>query len=355
MLSTGILQRVNRQTLTQHWRWLAVSAVSVFTLTIFLLGHDRTGPPPKNYQELLLSTSNANNCSNAIVIAGSSRLARTLQDSERRYEHMLVERDKIIIKSGGYGINAFGPKHVLANLLWDYFIPAFSCPFPMYRVGSIAEGGKWLCGVERVLHHRPNCLVYSLNHRTPSSSYSSFEKDMLERSPGCQIHVFSPNSTTKSRSHWPFGDTSHTESELLKPRVHFNQFALADPNADRYRSLRSVMHTFKHDWIDVVQMDLAGAEFATLLSIIDDYQDEPLPFGQLVLTVNVGVSDDMRKVSQFSEWWTRLECAGLRPYYFEVSMKDVNNRRLEPSIVYWSFMNLRGRHALLDDRLPDYP
>jgi hypothetical protein len=61
-------------------------------------------------------------------------------------------------------------------------------------------------------------------------------------------------------------------------------------------------------------------------------------------------------------------------------MLDVNNRRAEPSIAYvsvwlrefrldlngvffsffffflqWSFMNIRGRHALVDDGLPEYP
>jgi hypothetical protein len=88
--------------------------------------------------------------------------------------------------------------------------------------------------------------------------------------------------------------------------------------------------------------------------MIADYPDEPLPFGQLILTVNIGLSDrkaisptttnissipvntDMRTVGHFNDWFTRLECAGLRPYYFEVSMNDVNNRRLEPSIVYVS-------------------
>jgi hypothetical protein len=44
----------------------------------------------------------------------------------------------------------------------------------------------------------------------------------------------------------------------------------------------------------------------------------------------------MRKVEQFSNWFARLECAGLRPYYFEISMLDANNRRDEPSLVYVS-------------------
>jgi hypothetical protein len=40
------------------------------------------------------------------------------------------------------------------------------------------------------------------------------------------------------------------------------------------------------------QVDLKGSEFATLLAIIADHTHElPLPFGQLILTVNIGASE----------------------------------------------------------------
>jgi hypothetical protein len=238
------------------------------------------------------------------------------------------------------------------DILWDFFVPEFSCPFPMYRVGVLAEGGKWLCGLERVLHNRPNCLVYSLNHQ--AKPYSSFEVDMLERSPGCQIHVFDANATADVQSKWPWGQTN-IDPVLLQSRVHFNQFAIANPTAGDYRSLKSTMSAFGHEWIDVLKIELGGSEFATLLSIIAESGDKPLPFGQLVLTLQTGLTDDMITVGHFSDWWLRLECAGLRPFSFEVSMSDVNNRRKETSLVYWSFMNIRGTHALVDDNLPEYP
>ncbi|KAJ7818681.1 hypothetical protein B0H14DRAFT_2373013, partial [Mycena olivaceomarginata] len=233
-------------------------------------------------------------------------------------------------------------------VLWDFFIPAFTCPFPMDRVG---KRGNWVCGLERVLHHRPNCIVYSLNKDTPS--YSSFEQDILERSSGCEIYAFDANMAP---SKWPWGETDVVATDLLRSRVHFNEFAVSDVTAKHYRSLESVMRGFGHEWIDVLKVDLKGSEFATLLAIIADHTQElPLPFGQLILTVNIGASEDMKTVTQFSDWFTRLECAGLRPYYFEVSMMDANNRRGEPGVAYWSFMNIRGTHALVDDSLPEYP
>ncbi|KAF8151081.1 methyltransferase domain-containing protein [Mycena galopus ATCC 62051] len=352
MQSAGIFQRVNRQALTQHWRWLAVSATVLLACTVYLLGHgDTHEPPPIQYQELL-TTTNISNCAVPIQLGGTSRLAKTLAGNERRYQRMIVAREALIAKTGGMDISAFGPPHRLRDALWDFYVPEFSCPHPMYRVGILADGGKWVCGVERVLYDRPNCLIYSLNQQ--GQSYSSFEVNMLERSSGCQVHVFDGAATTDAPSKWPWGETE-MDTALIKPRVHFNQFALSDPTASKYRSLKSTMRAFNHEWIDILKVELAGSEFATLLSMIAEYGDEPLPFGQLIITVHTGLTDDMKTVGQFNDWWTRLECAGLRPYYFEVSMMDVNNRRNEPSVVYWSFMNIRGTHALVDDALPEYP
>ncbi|KAJ7816176.1 hypothetical protein B0H13DRAFT_2351202 [Mycena leptocephala] len=343
------MQRIDGK-VVDKWRLPALCVTFVFLLSFyfFRLGGWHT---PALYQDLVTATTNTN-CAAPFTLGGSTRLARTLVGNEKRYQYTLVEREKIIEKSGGMQINVFPPKNQLANLLWDFFIPAFSCPFPMSRVGIFAEGGKWVCGLDRVLQHRPNPIIYSLNHETPS--YSSFEQDILERSPGVQIYAFDADATPEAASAWPWGEADVT-TDFLRSRVQFNHFSIADPTAKTYQSLHSVMHGFGHEWIDILKVELKGSEFATLLAIIAEYGDGPLPFGQLLIKVQTGLSDDMRKVEQFSNWFTRLECAGLRPYYFEISMLDANNRRDEPSLVYWSFMNIRGRHVLVDDGLPEYP
>lgn len=45
-------------------------------------------------------------------------------------------------------------------ILGDFFLPAFSCPFPVTRIGTMGDGGKWVCGFERVIHQQ-DCVIYS--------------------------------------------------------------------------------------------------------------------------------------------------------------------------------------------------
>ncbi|KAF7364307.1 Methyltranfer-dom domain-containing protein [Mycena sanguinolenta] len=327
------LQRISAKVRAQPWRWLALPAGLFLVATLYLSFRPGASyeAPKLAYPELLAATT-------------------TLAGNERRYQHTLEERQKLIEKEGGSQIDVFPPPHGRYYVLWDFFIPGFSCPHPTYRIGLLADGGKWVCGFGRVLQSRPNCIVYSLNSATPS--YSSFELGILQKSSACEIYAFDDNTAP---SKWPWGETDVGDTDFLAARIHFNEFAISNPTAKKNRSLRDVMRGFSHDWIDILKMDLHGSEFATLLAIIAENGDEPLPFGQLLLTVNVPHADDMTTVAHFQDWFTRLECAGLRPFYFEVSMMDVNNRRGEPGVVYWSFMNIRGTHALVDDSWPELP
>jgi hypothetical protein len=44
--------------------------------------------------------------------------------------------------------------------LWDFFLPAFQCPFRVSRIGRLGDGGKWVCGVEE-LAKQDACVIYS--------------------------------------------------------------------------------------------------------------------------------------------------------------------------------------------------
>ncbi|KAF7367162.1 Methyltranfer-dom domain-containing protein [Mycena sanguinolenta] len=365
------------QRLSQHPRYLALLG-TLFLGTVYFLYQAHSAAPKMQYTDLLAATkdlsSSSNTCGANILPGAETHLALTLQGSERRYQRMIGIREKFLVETGVIPNTAFSDWR---SIPWDFFIPEFTCPHPMYRVGTVAEGGKWVCGLERVLHSNPNCIVYSLNNN--SASYSSFEVNMLEKSPACQVHAFDLNAAPRTASSWPWGDAAdNIDTTLLGSRVHFNRFALANPTVPNHHSLKSVMGTLGHEWIDILkvcisfrflssyhverisrfarrQIELNGSEFATLLSIIAEYGNKPLPFGQLVVTIQALQSEDMTTMGQFHQWWQRLECAGLRPVYFELGMMDINNRRQDPGVSYWTFINVRGTHALIDDTLPEYP
>lgn len=42
----------------------------------------------------------------------------------------------------------------------DFFTAAFQCPHRVGRVGTLGDGGKWVCGLDRVARQR-KCVIYS--------------------------------------------------------------------------------------------------------------------------------------------------------------------------------------------------
>lgn len=52
------------------------------------------------------------------------------------------------------------PSHGEFYTLWDYFIPSFQCPHRVERIGMRGDGGKWVCGMDRVAEQQ-ECVIYS--------------------------------------------------------------------------------------------------------------------------------------------------------------------------------------------------
>jgi hypothetical protein len=42
----------------------------------------------------------------------------------------------------------------------DFFIPSFQCPHRLERIGVLDDGGKWVCGLDRVAK-QDKCVIYS--------------------------------------------------------------------------------------------------------------------------------------------------------------------------------------------------
>ncbi|KAJ7875068.1 methyltransferase domain-containing protein [Mycena leptocephala] len=280
--------------------------------------------------------------------AGSpSRLNLTLAGNELRYQAVVRERKAAIAKIGGPNALAIPAPHSAAYTIWDLFAPAFSCPFPVYRVGTMGDGGKYVCGLERATQH-PNCVVYSMG----VERQSSFEQEVLRQSGDCQVYGFD-----FSVSQW--GPELRGDAQV-NSRAHFFPYKIgavdhhgADP---KEYSLQGIMRELGHEFIDIWKIDIEGWEFATLTAIIESFKGKPLPFGQMQIEIHLNYKPDhITTVGAFDKWWTTLEDAGLRPFWTELNFIDVSYFRGGANVVEWSFMNIRGNHPLLDDSLPDYP
>ncbi|KAJ7737887.1 methyltransferase domain-containing protein [Mycena maculata] len=278
----------------------------------------------------------------------ASRLSLTLEGNERRYQAAVKERKEAIERIGGANMAAFPAPFSAFYTLWDLFGVAFSCPFPVYRVGTMGDGGKWVCGLERATH-QTNCIIYSMG----VERQSSFEQEVLRQSEKCQVYGFD-----FSVSQW--GPELRADT-AVNSRAHFYPWKIGGvdnhgANPKEY-SLQGIMKEFGHDFIDIWKIDIEGSEFPALTAVIESFKGEPLPFGQMQIEIHVGggYTTEMDTVGAMDKWWTMLEDAGLRPFWTELNLLDVNFYRRGPLVAEWSFINIRGKHALVDDSLPDYP
>ncbi|KAJ7717587.1 hypothetical protein B0H16DRAFT_1610835 [Mycena metata] len=147
---------------------------------------------------------------------------------------------------------------------------------------------------------------------------SSFEQAVLHQSERCHVYGF---------------DFSLLADTAVNDRAHFFPYKIGATD-DHARVAEAVLE-LGHNFVDIWKIDIEGSEFLTLLAIIDSFNGEPLPFGQMQIEIHVGDTADAKNtIHLFQDWWEKLEDAGLRP---------------------WSFINIRGKHAIIDDSLPEYP
>ncbi|KAJ7053921.1 methyltransferase domain-containing protein [Mycena amicta] len=274
-----------------------------------------------------------------------SWLNLTLEGNEQRYQAAIRERRLEIARLGGPTAVSFPEPNTSTYALWDLYAPAFSCPFPVYRVGTLGDGGKWICGLQRAVK-KASCVIYSMG----VESKSSFEQEILHESEECHVYGFD-----YSVSQW---GPELRNDKTVKDRAHFYPWKILgrdkhDANPPEY-SLRGIMKELGHDFIDILKIDIEGSEFPTLRALIESFQGEILPFGQLSVEIHV-TDGSLHNIGAFDDWFTMLESAGLRPFWTELNMIYLNVFRAGPFLTEWSFINIRGKHALIDDSLDDYP
>ncbi|KAJ7465245.1 methyltransferase domain-containing protein [Mycena latifolia] len=274
-------------------------------------------------------------------------LRQQLRESEAEYQDTIRQRQAMIVKYGPTPaeVESF-PSHGEFYTLWDFFPPAYQCPHRVQRLGTLGDGGKYICGMARVAA-KPTCVVYSFG----INSDSSFEADILKRAPGCEVfgydysvHSFGPEITADPK---------------LAPRAHFFPYALGPNDAHAptddppMYTLQSLMRENGHTFIDILKVDIEGSEFTSLEAFVDSAAASAsgaLPFGQLQLEIHASGETDYKRFPVFLAWWEKLERAGLRPFFSEANLVYINIvRGVMPDLVEYSFINTRGKHELIAD------
>lgn len=196
--------------------------------------------------------------------------------------------------------DAWGPIYI-----WDWFAPDYVCS-SMERVGRVGDGGKWMCSLE-ALRERPRrqqrpCVVYAFG----INDDTSFEEELVGRT-GCQVFAFDPTVPGLP-----------TSAQNVTPPLHFYKQALAARDGPtrafaQARNLYSVMKELGHDFIDVLKVDVEGAEWEAFAPLFAAGAGAPLPVGQLLIELHY------KDVNSTFHFFQAMERGGFRVFSRETN------------------------------------
>ncbi|KAI0640851.1 methyltransferase domain-containing protein [Trametes meyenii] len=311
----------------------------------------------------------------AIVYKHSNELQARLDREERKYRTMLPQRHELVTKYGPSPsqVVMFPPDQEPwpAYTVWDFFPPIFNCPHELDRLGSLGDGGKWICGASRI-EDKPSCVIYSFG---VDSTYS-FEATLLQSTRFCELWIYDSTKGEDAASQMP---------RSVRHRVHFGKLALGahdrhnEGDDPKTWTLKSLLAENGHSHVDFLRIDIEGWEWETLRAIVSDFTVEratpphaasadddtagaagwhvreregALPFGQLHIELHIW----NQRFDDFLEWWELLEAAGLRPLHSEINTVYANyNRKSGVELAEYTFLNIRGENAFVKDYEPEHP
>jgi hypothetical protein len=222
-----------------------------------------------------------------------------------------------------------GSFHRGARALWvDPFRDFYRCPGIVEKLGNMGDGGKWVCGVENLLQ-RPDCVVYSFG----SNGDTSFEKAILERT-ACSVWTFDPTLSEARRA-----------KVTAVPGLNFTAVGLSDKDGSLelrkgevfpVRTLQTLMQERGHTWIDVLKVDIEGAEWPVLDAFIE--AGRPLPATQAQIEFH------LRNVNAAVGTLSGLTKLGMRAFHVEENNYCGNCPR---RLYEFSLMHVDSRGAVV--------
>ncbi len=235
--------------------------------------------------------------------------------------------------------------------LWDFFPATWTCPHDIQRVGRLGDGGKWVCGMS-LYESKPNVAVTNSKSQTRPSTIiysfgvndeSTFEAEMLARIPSAQIHAYD-FSVDRIGSQIP---PSHLA------RVHFSKLGLGGVDEfakmPQFFTLQTLMEQNKHTYIDILKIDIEGAEYEALDAFMDACDKTGvMPVGQVMIELHL-VDDQHVNFERFTKWWERLEAFGMRPAWLEINLLAVilGKGKTDTRCVEYVWVNAKDEKSVL--------
>jgi hypothetical protein len=271
---------------------------------------------------ILIQIPVGNNESTVLSTANSKSSYVVLQQ-EQWYTEMLANASKQC-------------KHI--SHFFHHFLPHKRC-LDMVRVGHCDDGSKLVCmddfiddgkNTKRAHRNASTCIVYSFG----SSDDSCFETDMANRT-DCEIHIFDPTSTYLRDQRWtyhPYGLTGQ------------------DPNFTNYwdwrtqkqsscencpmKNLKQIMEELGHSWIDILKVDIDGAEWRSFDYIYKEMHTVPASQIQIELT-GLDVTDQPDSLAGGThgvyKLWSNLIKDGFQIFHLEPNPGTCHYRKQDRS------------------------
>lgn len=230
------------------------------------------------------------------------------------------------------------------DYLQAVWVPTLSCPEEV-RVGESGDGGKWVCGLHRVGRRAggapgaaagagsgvgdDRCLIYSFG----SNNLFGFESAMLEGTGGaagggCEIEVFDHTATRA------WNPPASPRLRLHRLGIKAAKEAKAGGGGALLDSFAGLQQRLGHGTrrVDVLKMDVEGAEWAVLPEIVRG----PQPPGQLLLETHLQ-SAPMLGTRDADSLLLALRAAGYAMTHTEVNYNGALNYN------EYSFVHLASR------------
>lgn len=187
-------------------------------------------------------------------------------------------------------------------LLWDLYLPNIACP-DMERVGSVGDGGKFVCGLSwmkqqtqredsvfenadaRLSNRNIDSSVNRVHKKCVIYSYgisvdTTFENEIFQKTK-CAIHAFDPTIGSLPE---------HLRKDVFTGRsannidITFHKHALTTRSGTTSQfsyaeTIFDTMHRLGHDFIDILKIDVEGSEwnvFDDLIKTLDQYNADLL-------------------------------------------------------------------------------